>query len=141
MPQASQLVQNSLSVTLAKQLMIKNIFFVALGGASGSVLRYLVSHFTARVYNGHFPVATFLINITGCFLIGIAMGALGNDHQSQSLKLLAVTGFCGGYTTFSAFAYENLMLLNSNNLGVAVGYIFASIIFGIAAVWLGLKLM
>lgn len=121
--------------------MIKNILFVALGGASGSVLRYLIAVITAKYYTGHFPIATFMINVTGCFLIGLFMGAIGVGHQSQSIKLLLITGFCGGYTTFSAFAYENLLLLNNNNSIIALGYIFASIVFGIAAVWLGVKIM
>lgn len=121
--------------------MVKQFLLVGLGGAAGSMLRYLTSILTARFFSGMFPLSTFITNVAGCFLIGILMGILiENNSSNHQLRLLLVTGFCGGYTTFSAFSYENLMLFNSNNGLLAIGYIFASVVLGMLAVWLGLNI-
>ena len=120
--------------------MVKQILLVGLGGAAGSILRYLTYLFTNRYFSGLFPIATFITNVAGCFIIGMLMGLLiENNAANLQLRLLLVTGFCGGYTTFSAFSYENILLLNSNHALIAIGYIFASVITGIVAVWLGLN--
>ncbi len=121
--------------------MIKNILFVGIGGAIGSILRYLTSFYTAKYYAGSFPLATFGINILGCFLIGIFIGLSGSYFPlNNNLKLLLITGFCGGYTTFSTFAMETVNLIDYNNWWVAVLYIISSILIGIFAVWIGLVL-
>jgi CrcB protein len=120
--------------------MIRQFLLVGAGGAVGSMLRYLTSLLTVKYFTGMFPLATFIANICGCFLIGILMGMYSSDNSSNHLRLLMVTGFCGGYTTFSTFSYENRLLFNSNNTLLAIGYIFASIGAGLAAVWLGLKI-
>jgi len=88
-----------------------------------------------------FPIAVFLINIIGCFLIGLLMGWFERQSIGASdLKLLLVVGFCGGFTTFSAFTYENIQLIQSNHLATAFLYISLSIVIGISATWLGLIL-
>jgi CrcB protein len=121
--------------------MMRALLFVAIGGAAGSVLRYLTSVFTSRYFYGHFPLATFITNAIGCLLIGLLMGFfVKNNLLNSNLKWLLVTGFCGGYTTFSAFAFENLSLFQSQQYTTAFLYIAASIIIGLAAVWLGLTL-
>lgn len=120
--------------------MLKQIFFVGLGGGVGSILRYLVSYFTAKYYAGTFPVATFFINVTGCLIIGILAGFFSSHFSfNDNLKLLLITGFCGGYTTFSTFALENLNLLQYNHTLIMLLYVFLSVILGIIAVWLGLN--
>ena len=104
--------------------MIKQILLVGLGGGLGSIFRYLTSILTAKYYSNTFPLATFTANILGCFLIGILVGTLGQNIQANnSLKLLLITGFCGGYTTFSAFASENISLLQTNSYLTAILYI------------------
>jgi len=118
--------------------MIKQVLFVGFGGALGSVLRFLTSTLTAKYYSGSFPFATFAVNITGCFLIGIFMGAFGQDNlANQNVRFFFATGFCGGYTTFSAFAFENLNLLRDNSPWPAISYVAMSVLAGLAAVWLG----
>ncbi|GAA4137648.1 fluoride efflux transporter CrcB [Sphingobacterium kyonggiense] len=120
---------------------MKEIIMVGLGGAAGSILRYLSSQFVQKYNNGHFPLATFTINVIGCLLIGVLIGYFSKTQVLQNeWKLLSITGFCGGYTTFSAFASENLNLINNNQIGLALFYIALSIFLGIAAVWLGLLL-
>ncbi len=119
--------------------MIRTILLVGIGGGIGSIFRYLTSVFVAKYYANSFPLATLIANILGCFLIGIIMGFLSKSQfGSQDLKWLLVTGFCGGYTTFSAFGYENINLMQNGNSALAFGYIALSIIIGLFAVWLGL---
>jgi len=119
--------------------MIKTILIIGLGGAIGSVLRYLTSLFVARFWENHFPLATFITNVIGCFLIGLFIGFLEKQQLANSdLKWFLVTGFCGGYTTFSTFGYENFNLLQSQNSIMAFAYIALSVIIGLLAVWFGL---
>lgn len=121
--------------------MLKQILLVGLGGGIGSIFRFLTSHFTAKYLSATFPIATFTANIIGCFLIGLLIGILGqNIQENNSLKLLLITGFCGGYTTFSAFASENISLLQTNNYLSVVLYIGASIFIGLLAVWVGMTI-
>lgn len=119
--------------------MVKNMLLVALGGAIGSVLRYLTSVLVNKYNATVFPFATLTINIVGCFLVGIFIGYLQkNDLLESDLKYLLVTGFCGGYTTFSAFGHENISLMQTGNGALAFVYIASSVIVGLAAVWFGL---
>jgi len=121
--------------------MLKTILYIAFGGAIGGVLRFLTSIFVAKFWQNHFPLATFLTNVVGCFLIGIFIGYLDKNNLTDSnLKWFLITGFCGGFTTFSTFGLENFNLFQSNNSFLAFAYIASSIIAGLFAVWLGLFL-
>ena len=103
------------------------------------MLRHLTSLFVARYWENHFPLATFLTNVVGCFLIGLFIGFLEKQQLANSdLKWFLITGFCGGYTTFSTFGYENFNLLQNQNMGIAFAYIASSVIIGLMAVWFGL---
>jgi CrcB protein len=113
------------------------ILCVALGGACGSVCRYLFSVAIPRMHG--FPVATWIVNVLGCLLIGLLSGYLARMHlSSPALRLLLVTGFCGGFTTFSTFASENITLLQNGQWGVALLNIGTSIFAGLLACALGL---
>lgn len=123
--------------------MLKTILYIAIGGALGSVLRFLTtvlfSKFCPENSGFQFPLATFIANVIGCFLIGLFLGILAKNQLTDSnLKWLLVTGFCGGFTTFSAFGIENIKLLQNNNTLLAFSYIALSIILGLFAVWFGL---
>lgn len=116
--------------------MLKQILLVGAGGAVGSILRFLASVFIVRSEPWPFPIATFLVNILGCFCIGI----FANLIPSNNLRFLLITGFCGGFTTFSTFASENMFLINNNQTFIAVIYIIASVVIGLGAVWLGMHI-
>jgi CrcB protein len=121
--------------------MIKTILLVGIGGGIGSILRYLSSVLVNRYFNTAFPLATFCINMLGCLLIGVLMGIVEKQQWAgDNFKFLFITGFCGGYTTFSTFAHENLSLINGQHTLIAFAYIAGSILTGLLAVWLGIFL-
>ena len=119
--------------------MIRAIILVGVGGGIGSIFRYLTSVLVNKHFHPVFPWATFIANILGCLIIGLLLG-LFERHQltNPDLKYLFITGFCGGYTTFSTFATENMDLFQTGNSLMAFLYIASSILVGILAVWLGM---
>ena len=119
--------------------MIKTLFLVGLGGATGCIFRYLTSLTISRHFSTIFPLATFTVNILGCLIIGILLGMFERQQLvNQDLKFLLITGFCGGYTTFSTFSSENLTLLHQGNYTTAFTYILTSVLTGLLAVWGGI---
>jgi CrcB protein len=121
---------------------VKTLIFVGIGGAIGSIFRYLTSVWVQKLnVNSNFPWATFLTNGLGCLLIGILMGYFTKHNLLNSqLKWLLVTGFCGGYTTFSTFGFETLQLTQNQQFATALLYTISSVCIGITAVFIGLWL-
>ena len=116
--------------------MIKNLLLVALGGAVGTVGRYLVS----KYLDYSFPWATLTVNLLGSLLIGILTGLIAKGTLSPEMKLLLVTGFCGGFTTFSTFANESFTMIKAADYLSTAIYAGVSVAVGILAVFLGLKM-
>jgi fluoride exporter len=111
---------------------------VAAGGVLGSVARYLVSAVVPSL--AAFPIATLFVNVTGSFIIGFYSTLSGPDGRlfaSTRQRQFVMTGFCGGYTTFSAFSLETFKLLHGAKVGIAFLYIAVSVVTWLAAVWLG----
>jgi len=121
--------------------MIKNFLIVGLGGAAGSMLRYAVQKFFQAQSITSFPTATLLVNIAGCFLIGILWGMVSRSLEwNEEMKLLLMTGFCGGFTTFSAFTLEGIGLLKENKTALFVIYLTASVVGGLLATFVGIRI-
>lgn len=111
--------------------------FVGLGGFIGSVARYLIGLLAVETASG-FPVKTFCINLLGSFILGIVSeSALRDPGISRNLVLFLQIGVCGGFTTFSTFSSEALKLLASGRHTTAIVYMFASVVLGLVAVYVG----
>lgn len=120
---------------------MKQLLLVFVGGGFGSVLRYIIGKYLNNPESG-IPYGTFAANILGSLLIGIILGiAAKNNTLTSNQTLLIATGFCGGFTTFSTFAYENHVLLKSGDFTSFALYTIASFVIGFLAVFLGLHLV
>ena len=122
--------------------MLRNILLVAVGGAAGSVARYLLSKAVQEAAASAFPWGTMTVNIAGCLLIGFIAGLPlgGGEGQWNGLKLALTTGFCGGFTTFSTFMGESLTLAKGGDTLLSAAYIGASVAVGILAAAAGTQL-
>jgi len=117
-------------------MFFQNLIWVFLGGGLGSVLRYLVSKSLNPLFSNVF-FGTFSVNIIGSLLIGLLIGYEIKSLLQKPVLLFLVTGFCGGFTTFSAFAFENYNLFKSEQYLLGMTYILISLILGVLAVGLG----
>jgi len=118
--------------------MIRLIFIIGSGSFIGGIARFLLSRYIQNYALSSFPFGTFAVNILGCFLIGIFYGFSdkGNFINPQWRMFLTV-GFCGGFTTFSSFANENISLLRENDFFYFALYTSLSVFLGLLAVYLG----
>jgi len=117
------------------------IFYVAIGSALGGVSRYLIGSGVQRVFAMSFPTGTLSVNASGSFLLGVIVRyAMETPGLTPELRALLTVGFCGGYTTFSTFTYETLVLLKRDEWAPAVFYVTFSVLLSIAATFLGLAL-
>lgn len=115
------------------------LWYIAAGSAVGGVSRYLLGGFIQRLSAGTFPVGTLLINITGSFLIGLILRyGVETSTLTPEMRALLTIGFCGGYTTFSAFSFETLALAEDGQWSRAALYIVLSVGLSLTATFLGL---
>lgn len=111
---------------------------IAAGGALGAVSRFCLGNFISRIIGRALPYGTFVINIVGCFFMGLIMTMIiERGMLSASWRLLLCVGFLGGFTTFSSFGYETLMLLQEEKIFAALAYVGGSIILGLMSAALG----
>lgn len=120
--------------------MIRTLIIVGLGGAAGSILRWLVSFLAEKIWGTGFPWGTFLVNFTGCLIIGLFIQYTDRTAGTVELRLLMATGFCGGFTTFSAFAFENVKMIEAGNYQGFFIYSLGSVAAGIFGVFAGMRL-
>jgi CrcB protein len=117
---------------------MRSLLFVGIGGGIGSILRYAISLFVGRHVPIAFPLGTFLVNISGCFLIGVFYSlATKYTGFNPEWRLFLITGICGGYTTFSTFSYDGLILLRQGSNLYFMLYVLGSVVFGLLATFAG----
>lgn len=117
---------------------MRDLFFVAAGGALGASLRHLASRAALHLLPTSFPWGTSLINVSGCLLMGVVAGLVSAGGFSPSTRLFLATGVLGGYTTFSAFGLETQRLLSEGRVGTALAYVVGQVLVGVLSVYVGL---
>ena len=121
---------------------IQKLLLVGIGGFTGSVFRYIIARLVDERASRIIPFGTLTVNIAGCFIIGIIYGLLLRKlDMSENVRLLLGVGFCGGFTTFSAFALENLPFIQQKNFGNVLLYSLVCVVLGIMAVWGGFSIV
>lgn len=116
-----------------------HVILVAAGGAVGSVARYLVGVWSIRMLGLAFPWGTLIVNLVGSFAIGLLTELIARRfNASMELRLLLVTGFLGGFTTFSAFSLDTIALYERGQVSTAAIYVLASIVLSLAATFAGM---
>ena len=118
--------------------MIKLLLIAGTGGFIGTISRFLVSRYFQNLFLSSFPFGTFIVNVSGCLLIGLFYGlAQKGNFLNPEWRMLLIVGFCGGFTTFSTFASENLALLKDGNFFYFALYTGLSVFLGLMATYLG----
>ena len=121
---------------------MKNLIIIGVGGAFGAVARHLVGAFVVRHVSWGFPLGTFLVNLSGCFIIGLLYGlALRYSWLTLEWRLFLITGICGGYTTFSSFSFESISLVRQGNYTYFFLYVLGSVILGLLATVIGIMVV
>ena len=118
---------------------MRQLLSVGIGGFIGSTIRYILYINFNKIYGSNFPLGTLLINITGCFFIGLLLNSDLFNNQKYALEEFIIIGVLGGFTTFSAFGMDTYNLIKNELLGTALLYIFLSIIFGLIAIYISSK--
>lgn len=118
------------------------LLLIGFGGAVGSICRYLMSIYVSKYITITFPMGTFLVNISGCFLIGLLYG-IASRYAWLNLewRLFLITGICGGYTTFSSFSWESISLIRQGDYAYFFAYVLGSVILGLLATVGGLSIV
>lgn len=114
-------------------------WYVALGSAVGGVARFALASLVQQRAGPNFPLGTLVVNISGSFVLGLVLRyALGTQAISPEVRALLTTGFCGGYTTFSTFTYDTMLLLEDGQTSRAGLYVLLSVALSLAGAWLGI---
>jgi fluoride exporter len=120
---------------------VNAVLLVAAGGALGSVTRHGLNLYAGRVLGNAFPWGILLVNVGGCFAMGLVAAGLLRAPLPDALRLFLATGFLGGFTTFSAFALDTMKLVQGGQVGLATVYVLASVVISLIAVFAGFWLM
>ncbi len=117
------------------------LLLIGLGGAGGSMMRYLVGGWMQKLSNGVFPLGTLTVNVVGCFLIGLLnVALLGPFTVREEFRFAILVGVLGGFTTFSSYGWETLSLTNDGQWLAAASNFLLNNVLGFAAAWLGYRL-
>jgi CrcB protein len=113
------------------------LVLIAAGGAVGSVLRYLIGGMVQRTFHPDFPIGTFVVNVSGCLLIGVLAKFFLHSQTELPMRAALIVGFCGGFTTFSAFSLETLGLMQGGEWARALAYALLSCVVCVSATMAG----
>jgi CrcB protein len=116
------------------------LIWIAIGGAAGSVLRYVLGGAVQRFSARGFPFGTLTVNVLGCLLIGLLIQKFTDQETSSALRAGLIVGFCGGFTTFSTFSSETIGLIQGGEMQAAILYSVLSVVLCLSATWVGLLL-
>lgn len=131
------------SLFLCKTFGMRDLFLVGSGSFIGGVCRYYLGGFVLHSFvSQRFPISTLVVNLIGCFVIGV-VGSLAEHYHmfSQSARLFIMTRLLGGFTTFSAFGYETFFLMRSQSIDLAIANIFLSVLLCLVGVWIGFRIV
>ena len=121
---------------------MRNYLLVFAGGGIGASARYWLSGAVYRFLSSDFPYGNLVVNITGCFAIGLLMTLMEERFLSEpALRIFLTIGILGGFTTFSSFSYESIQLLQNGGQTIAMANILANMVIGFTATWLGMMLV
>ena len=120
---------------------MKMFLFVAMGGAIGASVRYGVGILTLQFGNGSFPWGTFIVNVAGSFILGILVACLAFSWAvSAEFRAFLIVGVLGGFTTFSAFSLDFLLLAEKNRFDLAAGYMVGTLVLSVGGLFAGMRL-
>lgn len=119
---------------------MKMLLYIGIGSFLGGVARYGLTRFVAAGVVTELPFGTFVVNVVGCFLLGLLYQLFSSVFSpSDGMRLLLTVGFCGGFTTFSTFVAEDFAMLSAARFFVAAAYAVVSVVVGLVAMWLGVR--
>ena len=121
--------------------MFRTLLLIGMGGFLGSVFRFLVGQGLHRIFDTIFPIGTMTVNIVGSFIIGVVYSMAERDNLiNPEMRMFLAVGFCGGFTTFSSFAFDKLNLLKDSGFLYLSLYLGGSVFLGLVAVYLGTQI-
>jgi CrcB protein len=121
--------------------MLRTLLLIGMGGFLGSVSRFLIGQGLHRIFDTIFPIGTMTVNVVGSFIIGVVYSLAERDNLiSPEIRMFLAVGFCGGFTTFSSFAFDKLNLLKDSGFLYLSMYLGGSIFLGLLAVYLGTQI-
>jgi fluoride exporter len=119
--------------------MLQNLFAISLGAVFGALARFAITHFSSELTHHHgFPYGTLIVNVVGSFLAGFILVYTTRNGHDDLIRLALVTGFCGAFTTFSAFAYESVDYLRAGSATLLLVYVLANNVLSLGAAFLGI---
>ncbi len=120
-------------------MILEYMLIAGLGGFAGTCGRYLTGVAGKKLCGDSYPVGTFAVNVIGCFIIGIFMGLWTRNDMSPLVNALLISGFCGGFTTFSSFSHDSFAMIQKGQWFKFICYIVPTVVLGLLMVWLGMK--
>lgn len=121
-------------------MLFESMIIAGIGGFFGTCGRYLTGVAAKKIFKSSYPFGTFCANFIGCFIIGLLFGLWNSHEMDTTMKVLLISGFCGGYTTFSSFSHDMYSLIQKGKYVQFATYLITSVGFGLLMVWAGMSI-